>query len=225
MSEPSKREESASSFSQAKWQPLIDSGSKLLCLLDASIEEADRLMGFSTQSTWLGAEDPANYGWVLEPHVDDGLALDSLQHAFEDLGLSEEQGNWQQVWAWHNKDWMQDGEMRQVCGFLRYRWLAGNGTGDSKLHLRRVSDVEQHTCAKYFATYSVIERENAGLIAKVMYGPRYMIEEAEREEGERGRRGPPIERGANVVPRLERWSDLTFLVITSHPAFIPTCCS
>jgi hypothetical protein len=118
MSKPSEHAESALCFSQDEWQSLIDYGTKFLRFLEASIEEADRLMGGSTQSIWLSEEDPTNYGWVLQPHRDDGLALDFLQEVVDDIGLSNEQRDWRQVWAWHNKDWIQDGEMRHVCGLL-----------------------------------------------------------------------------------------------------------
>jgi hypothetical protein len=118
MAKHSKRKESATGFSQAEWQALVDTGTDLLRLLDASIEGADRMMRTSTQSTWLNAEDLVNYGWVLEQRFEDGLVLHSLEHALHDLGLSEERDNWQPVFAVQKQDWVQDGATQLVRELL-----------------------------------------------------------------------------------------------------------
>ena len=112
--EHGKRKDNGVDLTDAEWQACVNGGNNMLCLLDADIEGADKMLNTATQSYWLNIDDASFYGWSLFEQKASQYELEEFEPALEQLGISPDQLEWDSIHAVHADEYQQDGVMREV---------------------------------------------------------------------------------------------------------------
>jgi hypothetical protein len=112
------RKDGSVELTEEEWQARVEKGNEMLCLLNADIDSADRMLNTETQSLWLNLEDATTFGWTIMGERVKQFEKVNYDPILPLFGLTTDLSDWESVYALHANDYEQDGAMEEVSYLL-----------------------------------------------------------------------------------------------------------